>query len=95
MISGQREIRCPAGEWTTILSTFAKGMAKDWVVTFTSDDGGTVEGEALEQKSLWIFPRTPGQQPLANRMTFHRDWMNALYWVKVKPSKTVIASLPA
>lgn len=89
----ERVIHCPAGQWTKILSSFAVGLDKDWTVTFAADGGGKLEGETLEQKSKWIFPGKPHEKPLAERMVFQRDWINAIYWVKVKPTAPVTATI--
>jgi hypothetical protein len=87
-----KSIACPAGAWTRILFSIGAGSAKDWKVSFNSANG-PVAGEVLEMKAAWIFPRKPKASPLQPAMTFQRDWINGLYWVKVKPTADLSAAI--
>lgn len=91
LFGGARLVKCPKNEWTTIISSFASGMPKYWEVTFEAD--GVVEGTYLEKRYIWIFPEKPTGGKLQPRMTFHRYWINAIYWVKVFPLIDVVAKI--
>lgn len=90
---GPRKIRCPAGKWTKIISNFGSGYPRDFHVTFTTDDGGPVAGRFIEKRCFWIFPQSPAEGPLTSPAVFHRNWINAIYSVSVRPRTDCWASV--
>lgn len=92
-IFGSRKVRCPAGQWTAIISNFGTGMAKTFNVRFIQETGGTVSGEYMEKQYLWIFPKPPLYGQLAQQMQFQRDWINGIYSVHIKPDSNIIAEI--
>ena len=86
-----RSVRCEPGVWTRILFSFGVGLEKDWKVTFTAE--GEISGEAQVFKALWVFPRPPQSMPIRPNMVFQRDWVNGIFWVKIKPSALVHATI--
>ncbi len=66
-------------------------MPKTFTVSFTSESGSCTGGEFMEHKYLWIFPKAPVKGLLLPLMEFQRDWINAIYVVRVKPDTDVIA----
>lgn len=76
---------CPAGQWTTLISNFGTGYPQTFVARFTAPDGGPVTGRFREEKFLWIFPDKVREGDLAPEMRFDRDWINAIYRLKVRP----------
>jgi hypothetical protein len=90
---GSKIIECPKDQWTTLISNFAAGMPKSWEITFKSQDGTKVSGKYIEKKSLWIFPGSPIEGELQEKMTFQRDWLNTIYSIKIKPEMDVMAEI--
>jgi len=89
----KKTVRCPKDEWTTVISNFATAMPKDWNLSFKSTDNSPIAGEYREQKYFWLFPKTPQHGTLKEHMTFHRDWVNARYILKVKPTSDLVTSI--
>ncbi|NOQ23201.1 MAG: hypothetical protein GQ565_11210 [Candidatus Aegiribacteria sp.] len=87
----KREVSCPAGRWTTLISNFGSGMPKTFTIAFHTESHGEISGEFLEKKYFWIFPQKPVRGPLVPLMEFKRDWINGIYTVKVKPDIDLIA----
>jgi hypothetical protein len=88
-----RKVQCPAGEWTAVFNHAFVQLPHEWTVTFSTVEGGTVEGEVEIQRSSWIFPNQPETQPLEATMTFQRGWWNTFFKVSVKPTRTVVAQI--
>ncbi len=88
---GKREVACPAGKWTTMISNFGTGMPKTFTIAFHTESNGEISGEFLEKKYTWIFPRRPARGALVPLMEFHREWINGIYSVKVKPDMDLTA----
>jgi hypothetical protein len=88
---GKKKVSCPGGRWTTLISNFGTGMPKTFTVSFTSESDSYIGGEFVEKKYFWIFPKTPVKGQLVPLMEFHRDWINGIYSVKVKPENDVTA----
>lgn len=84
---GPKRVTCPAGQWTTIVSTSFAQMPKQFDVRFE----GEAAGEAEVKKSSWIFPGTPTTVPLAATMAFERGYWNTFYRVRVRPQRDVVA----
>ena len=82
----QNVVHCPAHTWTTIVHNFGTGMSRDIRVTIKAKDNSPVQGQYIEQKFLWIFPQAPIEGTLDNEMSFHREWINARYILKIQPS---------
>jgi hypothetical protein len=90
-IFGARRVNCPAGRWTTIISNFGSGMPKTFRVALTPDEGEEVFGEYEERKYTWIFPCKTSRGQLKPMMRFDREWINAIYKVRIRPDRNVIA----
>jgi hypothetical protein len=86
-----KPIHCKAGEWTKLVSNFGSGYARTFEVHLTAANGGPIEGEFEERRAWWIFPQSPQRGPLAPEMQFHRKWINAIYSIRIKPSRDVTA----
>ena len=84
---GTKQIACPAGVWTTIITTSLTSFPKAWTVRFD----GEIEGECEVKKSAWIFPGTPNTLALAARMTFDRGYWNTFFLVRVRPRAAIVA----
>lgn len=87
----KRKVSCPAGKWTTLISNFGTGMAKTFSIAFYTESRGEISGEFIERKYTWIFPQKPVRGSLAPLMEFHRNWINGIYSVKVKPDIDLMA----
>jgi hypothetical protein len=89
---GRQQVRCPAGEWTRIISSFASGMPRQFRVSF--DGGGApVEGDFEEKRYWWVFGQTPRAGTLTAEMVFDRYWINAIYRVRVRPLRDTLATI--
>jgi len=88
---GKRKVTCPACRWTTLISNFGTGMPKTFTIAFISKYDGDISGEFIEKKYFWIFPGKPIRGKIVPLMEFHRDWINGIYTVKVKPDSDLIA----
>ena len=86
-----KKVQCPADKWTTLISNFGTGMPKTFTIVFTSETGGDISGQFMEKKYTWIFPNEPVRGPLVPLMEFHREWINGIYAVKVKPDHDLTA----
>lgn len=84
---GPKNVTCPAGQWTTIISN----AFVQFPATFTVHFEGEVAGELEETKSSWIFPGSPRRGQLTARMTFRRGYWNTFYRVRVHPTTNVVA----
>jgi len=84
----KKQITCPAGQWTTLVSNFGSGMPRTFTVRLS---GGPVAGEWIEKRHWWIFPQAPTTGALAPEMSFHRRWINAIYSIKIKPEHDLVA----
>jgi len=89
-----KTIVCPRDQWTKIIGSWCVALDKDWNVSFASDDG-PVAGEVVEVKYVWIVPRDAVVHSLKPRMSFHRNMINGLYSVSVKPAVDVTATISA
>jgi hypothetical protein len=90
-VFGKKRVECPAGRWTTIISNFGTGMQKTFTIAFLSESHDDVSGEWEERKYMWIFPQSPTRGPIVPLMKFNRDWINAIYKVRVKPDFDIYA----
>lgn len=88
---GPRTVRCPAGQWTDILSTAFVGLPASWEVTFSSEAGMPVDGEYVQRRTAWIFRREPEQGRIMQTMVFRRYYINTFYRVSVRPSSELVA----
>ncbi len=88
-----KRIDCKAGEWTTLVSNFGSGYAKTFRVRFESPDGGEVSGEFEERAHWWIFPSEKNNGALAQEMSFHRKWINAIYKIRVRTDSDAVAAI--
>ena len=85
-----RSVRCPAGVWTTILSSSFSSIPASWLVKF---QGPSVGGEVEVKKSSWIFPNAPQPRPLESEMVFDRGFWNTFFSVRVRPTCDVDAEI--
>jgi hypothetical protein len=88
---GTKTFRCPAGQWTTLVSNFGTGYPKSFRIELSGD--GSVAGEYVEKRHWWIFPQRPKTGPLAPVMTFERYWVNAIYSIKIRPEHGIVATV--
>lgn len=88
ILGGARVIKCPAGEWTSLISNFGSGIPARFTITFEPVEGGKLGGSFRERRYFWIFPQAPREGPLAPRMIFDRYWINAIYKVEVFPRES-------
>lgn len=88
---GTKTVECPAGEWTTIISNFGTGTPRTFEVAFATSSADGLTGEFEERKYFWIFPQEPVRGPLVPHMKFHRQWINGIYKVRVRPGSTTTA----
>ena len=88
---GDKTIRCPANQWTTLVSNFGSGYPKTFSVRLEGD--GPVTGEWLEKRHWWIFPQKETTGPLASELRFDRYWINAIYKIKIRPDRDVVATV--
>lgn len=84
---------CPANQWTTIISNFGTGMPRTFQIRFTSKDGSPVSGRYSEKKYLWILPLAPKEGDLQAELSFHRDWINAMYVLKIYPTSDTVVEM--
>lgn len=84
---GPTRVSCPAGVWTTIISTWFAQLPKGWSVRIE----GEASGECEVKKSAWIFPGSPVRGPLTAQMTFERGYWNTFYSVRLRPTADVVA----
>ena len=85
--------RCPAGQWTVLISNFGSGYPRSFQVRLRSEAGGAVSGQYQEKRATWIFPNAPVTGALAPVLTFHRKWINAIYKVSIRPDQDVVAEV--
>jgi hypothetical protein len=90
---GTKKLNCPKDTWTTLISSVATGIPVFWTITLTTKDGSAVEGKYIEKRYQWIFPQQSVSGDLKAQMTFHRYWINAIYWVKICPTSDLIAEI--
>ena len=89
---GKKTIKCPAGEWTTIIRSRFAQMPATWDV-YLRTEGGDVAGEFEETKSAWIIPGQPTSGQLRERLTFERGYWNTFYSVRILPQTPVIVEI--
>lgn len=87
-----KTIKCPAGKFTKIISNFGRGYPQDFEITITSEKGETISGVYFENRYFWIFPQTPIEGKLEPKMLFHRQWINGIYSVEIKPDIDVVVT---
>ena len=92
-IFGIKKVPCPKGVWTTLIRNFASGMPADWEITFKPKNGGRVSGHFIEKRAWWILPQDPVQGRLKRKMAFHRNWINAVYSLRVCPDQDLLAEI--
>lgn len=80
---------CPRNQWTAIISNFGTGYPRTFDVTFTSTTGENIAGKYTEQRFLWVFPGGIKEGNLESKVTFHRNWLNGRYKVKIFPHSDV------
>lgn len=80
----RKEVRCTANEWTTVINNYATGVPATWTLRFEGADGEPISGTYKEQRAFWIFPMKAKTGVLEPEMVFSRDWINALYSLKVR-----------
>ena len=85
--------RCPAGQWTVLISNFGSGYPRTFEVRLRGEAGGPVSGQYQEKRATWIFPNAPVTGALAPTLSFHRKWINAIYKVSIRPDQDVVAEV--
>jgi hypothetical protein len=89
---GNKTIRCPAEEWTTIIQSSFAQMPKTWDVHLTTESG-EIAGEFEEKKSAWVFPGQPVRGQLREHLTFKRGYWNTFYSVRICPKIRVMVEI--
>jgi len=84
-------VECAAGTWTRIITCGFVQCPQAFEVRFESLDGGPIEGEYRELKSIWILPASQGTGSLSPTLLFQRGYFHTFYAVEVNPSRDVIA----
>jgi hypothetical protein len=84
---------CLAKQWTTVIGNFGTGMPRTFQLRLTAQNGGTVSGQYSEKKYLWILPLTPRIGDLKESLVFHRDWLNAIYVLKICPDVDTVVEM--
>ena len=54
---------------------------------------GPITGEWREKRHWWIFPQAETVGPLAPELRFDRFWINAIYKIKIRPDRDVVATI--
>lgn len=85
----RKQRTCAKDQWTTIISNFGTGIPRTFRITFTTKDGKILAGKYIEQRYFWIFPQSPSEGDLKPTMNFHRNWINAIYKLKIFPDTDV------
>ncbi len=80
---------CRQGEWSTIILNFGTGLERVFNISFKSKMNETVTGEYSEKRFCWIFPQEATGGKLISNMSFRRDWINAIYILKIRPDTDV------
>ncbi len=80
---------CRQGEWSNIIFNFGTGLERVFNVSFKSEMNETVSGEYLEKKFTWIIPQEATGGKLTSNMSFRRDWINAIYILKICPDTDI------
>jgi hypothetical protein len=88
-----KQVRCPAGEWTTLIDNAFVQMPREWEIAFEAEDGVPIEGEYEVSKTAWIFPTKPERGQLQPRMAFERGWFNTFYKLRVRPTRAVAVTI--
>lgn len=65
-------------------------MPKGWTFECVTADGTTPQGVRQEQRFAWIVPLNPRQAAVQPVMTFQRDWINAIYTVRIRPERDIL-----
>lgn len=84
---GPKRVSCPAGRWTTIISTSFAQIPVQFDVRFE----GEVAGEFETVGSTWIIPGKPVRGALAATLVFQRGYWDTFYRVRVQPNADVVA----
>ena len=85
----KRTQSCPGNVWSTVISNFGTGMPRTFQLLLSTRDGQIVSGKFSERRFFWIFPTSPVEGALHEGMTFHRNWINAIYILKILPASDV------
>lgn len=81
-------VKCPAGQWTTLINNLASGMPAHWTLDLKTTAGGAVSGKARESRSflpLGLAMSPSAETELSPSMSFHRYWTNASYRLEIYP----------
>jgi hypothetical protein len=73
------------------VSNFGSGYPRTFTVRLAAD--GPIAGEWLEKRHWWIFPQKETTGPLASELRFDRYWINAIYKIKIRPDRDVVATV--
>ncbi len=84
-----KRVFCKKNQYTKIIGNFGRGYPQTFKVTIMSQGDKKVTGRYLEKRYFWIFPQTPTEGRLKERMEFHRYWINGIYSVSIKPDTDV------
>ena len=88
---GDKSVRCPAGQWTTLVKNFGSGYPRTFIVRLAGD--GPIRGQWVEKRHWWIFPQKETVGELASELRFERYWINAIYSIRICPEHDVVATV--
>lgn len=75
------------GETKAVINNFGTGIPRTFQVSIQPvKDSDTLSGTYEEQRHFWIFPDKVSRGKLSNEMTFQRQWINAIYRLKITPN---------
>ena len=84
---------CKKDEWTTIINNFGTGIPKTWNISFKSETGEPINGKFIEKRYVWIIPGEVAEGELKENMQFHRNWINAIYKLKIYADTDIIVEI--
>ena len=87
------KILCKKNEWTTIINNFGTGYAKTWNISFKTETGEPVKGKFIEKRYVWILPGKLTEGELQENMQFHRNWINAIYKLKIYSETDIVVEI--
>lgn len=90
-LNRRSSVECPAGKWTTIISSFSIGASRKYTVAFIPESDEDVSGRYEEKRYKYILPGKPSSGRLVSLMEFRRDRSDTFYRVRVRPEADIRA----
>ncbi len=92
-VTTKSKIHCKKNEWTTIISNFGTGIPKTWNISFKTENGEPIKGKYIEKRYIWIIPGEVTEEKLKENIQFHRNWINAIYKLKIYPETDIVVEI--